>query len=161
MFDNMYLHHDTDPRLWNDFIRLLQVSDLQEGENRVGPLFRERGTEGSHLLLPANDRGQRWQLGHLRRDRGAAWEWRSLMEIVQTPSFLICSLKSPWKMSSVRPSVDFGDPGLAGGLTHYNVWTCDMCICKKMFFMATRMLRAENVKSKRYLFSFSFKSVKV
>lgn len=88
----------------------LQVCDLQEEENWVRQLSGERGVEGDHLLLPANDRRQQPQLGHLREDSGPVSEWREAdvqfgLEGVTCPSL-------------------YG-PGGAGGLRHYNVWSCD------------------------------------
>lgn len=44
-----------------------QISHLREEENRVRQLSGERGVKGGHILVHPNDRGQRLQLGHLRK----------------------------------------------------------------------------------------------
>lgn len=45
-----------------------KVGHLQEEEKWGRQLFGERGVTGGHFLLHPNDRRQRLQLGHLRRD---------------------------------------------------------------------------------------------
>ncbi len=94
---------------WKSISCLLQVGDLQEEEDRVRQLSGERGAEGGHHLLPPNDRGQRSQLGHLRKDGGSVWE-DGVRQIERSQSCLTCSVGKPLEEVVCTPKCSLRRP---------------------------------------------------